>query len=194
MLGGMALRNRKKTKGKLVLVREPNGRPSRVADREMTPCSPAEVRRLRDASLRGMQAPEWGTHLGRLFLEGKITAPQFEAGKRWAQLAAAARKAICAPAESAAASTFVPKQGGHEPDPDSERGKKIAADDRTTVQAMMEAHAILIAAGMLAENAVRTVCEDDRALTAHEQLLALIRGLSWIAQHWGLTQSPRLVR
>ena len=48
----------------------------------MEPVAPAELVRLRDAVARGLRDPMWGTELGRLFLEGKLTAEEYEAVKK----------------------------------------------------------------------------------------------------------------
>ena len=73
----------------------PSGRLSRAGEQEEI--SPALVRRLRDQALNSVKDPEWGTELGRMFLFGKIEAPLYAAGKRWAGLAANYYRAIGAP-------------------------------------------------------------------------------------------------
>lgn len=184
----------KKTKSTLFLVREPNGRRSRSQNQEPEACSPAQVRRLRDAAVAGMCDAEWGTELGRLFLQGKISAPQYAAGKWWAGLAVRARKAIDAPKEAPTKSAFVKGLGGHDPDPDSEAGQQQAARDREAVMEFMAAHGALIGAGMLAERAVRMVCEDRKTVETHLQLLSLGRGLEWLHEYRDLTQRTKNVR
>jgi hypothetical protein len=187
-------KGRPSKKGLLVPVREPNGRLSRATSHEIDAKSPAEIRRLRDAAVAGMRDPEWGTEIGRLFLDGRLDAALFEAGKRWARLAVACRAAIAAPRQLPGASAFVEKSGGHDADPDSDEGRKRAARDRQIVAEFMEAHAVLKGAGALSESVVRNVCEDNKAIGGHGQMLALTSGLSWLAQHWGWTGARKHVR
>lgn len=186
------MRSGRKRKSGLIIVREPNGRPSRT-HYSAKQCSPAEVRRLRDAALSDMQAPEWGMQIGRLFLAGKLTADRFEAGKRWATMAAEYHEAIGAkPFPGAIA---IEKRGhSHPVDPDSNAGQKQATSEIAAVLEMQLAHAVLIGAGCLAEYSVRSVCERDEAPVGIEGLDALDRGLMWLSQHWGLTPSPKNVR
>lgn len=174
-------------KAKIVPSREPNGRMSRAAQLATDACSPAEVRRLRDASLAGMRQPEWGTELGRLFLSGRLVGMQFEAGKRWARLAEAARAALSGP-KVPARSTFAEHAGGQAPDPDSERGRRQAERDRDIVQDMHEARRVLLAVSPSVELAVREVCEDERSAVSADELERLVAGLDRLADHWGLTQ------
>jgi hypothetical protein len=191
--GGHSMANVKRKASKLVIVREPNGRLSRSTAEKVEACSPAEVRRLRDAAVRGARGEEWGTELGRLFLDGKLSAPLFETGKRWARLAKAVRDVIGAPGYPRVTG-FVEKSFGHDADPDSKEGQRIADRDRMLVQEMTEAHGALIGAGMLAEQAVRWVCEDDKAVESYPQQIALERGLTWVATFWGLLNAPKHVR
>ena len=167
-------------------MREPSGRLSRLSDMSIEECSPSQVKRLRDAAMRQMCDPEWGTELGRLFLSGRISASQFSAGKWFSMLSMAARNAIHPPAEPTQ-SAFLPKNGGHAPDPDSDKGRKQAHHDREAVSAFMEAHAALIGAGMLAERAVRRICEDNKTIEGHLQLLSLVSGLEWLVEYRRLT-------
>lgn len=190
MLGGLQVaRTRKATKTKLVLIREPNGRASRSAEEKET--APAQVRRLRDAALAGMADEQWGTELGRLFLAGQITPPMYAAGKKWAERARRYQSAInCPPASPKSCAA---EDGGFSepPDPDSVRGEEVASSDSLAVRAFQEAHAILCAAGLLAERAVRGVCERDEVMAGDIHRAALHRGLHWLVDYWGLTEAPQ---
>lgn len=183
-----------RTKSKLVVVREPNGRMSRSVAKELDAISPTEVRRLVDAALCGLRDQQWGTELGRLFLLKKIDVTQYEAGKRWARLVACFHKATAAPPPNPKAHTFASGGRSHEPDPDSEEGQKIAELDVEIIASMREAHAVLIGAGKLAENAVRMICELDQVPYGALMMNALRTGLDWLALHWGLTTQPSNVR
>ena len=175
----------------IVPIREPSGRLSRSRFDEDMACSPAQVRRLRDAAAAGMSDPEWGTELGRLFLQGKVSAPNYAAGKWWAVLAVRARRAIDAPKEAPTKAAFVWGIGGRDADPDSDEGKKLAARDREDVMEFMAAHGALLGAGMLAERAVRSVCEDRKTVEGHQELISLNRGLSWLGEYRDLTQRTK---
>lgn len=85
-------------------IREPSGRLSRAAKKVVGADSVNEIRRLREAALSGMRDPLWGTQIGRLFLEGKVTAAQFRAGRQWGELMEKWRAVHCGP-------RFNPKTG-----------------------------------------------------------------------------------
>lgn len=85
-------------------IREPSGRLSRAAKQIVGADSVGEIKRLREAALSGMRDRLWGTQLGRLWLEGKITAQQFRAGRQWDELMAKWRAVHCGP-------RFNPKAG-----------------------------------------------------------------------------------
>lgn len=189
MYGTSELMVKSRKRQKLVLVREPNGRASRSAeDKEY---APARVKRLLDAALAEMGDPEWGTAIGRLYIRQKITAPMYAAGKRWVERADKYHHAIGAPPPNPKALSFEGHQHGNPPDPDSEEGKKHAKRDIDAVTDFLAAHAVLIAAGMLAEAMVRNTCERDIQPDDYEQLLALNRGLLWLADYWGLTNQRK---
>jgi hypothetical protein len=161
------------------IAREPNGR----HQRESREASPTEVRRLRDAALRGMRDPEWGTELGRLFLQREITAAMYAAGRRWAQDAAKWRHAIGAfPVRTAA----FERGHSHPPDPDSPQGQEQAKRDRDAAERFFDAQAVLVATGSGAERAVQALCERDEAPTFVD-LICARAGLSALATHYGLT-------
>lgn len=85
-------------------IREPNGRLSRAAQKVVGGDSVGEIKRLREAALAGMRDRLWGTQLGRLWLEGKITPQQFRAGRQWDELIGQWRAVHCGP-------RFNPKAG-----------------------------------------------------------------------------------
>lgn len=185
----MAKAGRKRKQG-LYQVREPNGRLSRALESMVEACSPAEVRRLRDAALRGMQGEEWGTEIGRLFLSGQIPAELFETGKRWARMAAHYRQAICAPKPDAMTCSFERVGKTMTPDPDSKEGQVVIERDQRVVAEMEEALAVLATGGgMLAERQVRATCERNEAPEGYQGLESLKAGLWWVAKHWGIVES-----
>lgn len=64
--------------------RERNGKPQRA--REQQKPSPTEVKRLQAAALMGLRDSVWGSTLGLMFLNGKLTHGEFDAGARWSEL------------------------------------------------------------------------------------------------------------
>ncbi len=186
MHGAISMAGRKNRKSNLFVVREPSGRRSRAGQDEIENCSPAQVRRLRDAALQKMCDPDWGTELGRLYLTGRLNVGQYAAGKWFGRLSEACRAAIDAPT-GPRKSAFVEGNGGHAPDPDSDAGREQVTKDREAVSSFMEAHAALLGAGMLAEHAVRLVCEDNKTVVGHAQVLHLRSGLDWLAEYRALT-------
>lgn len=165
-------------------LREPNGRIQR--ERET---APAEIRRLREAALAGLRDPLWGTELGRLYLEGKITESQMAAGKKWMALAAQFKQAIQSPMEFPEMANFDRTKGGSS-DPDSDAGRAQAQFHRDVAERFREAHACLL---MLsgAESVVRSVCERDQAPVGYQALKALAFGLSVLVDHWQLTAGSK---
>lgn len=81
--------------------------------------------------------------------------------------------------------------GGTPPDPDSHEGRVRVAKDQQAVTEFQSAHGALLGAGMIAELMVRRACEHDQPPEGHEQLEALKRGLSWLANYWGLTNGEK---
>ena len=179
--------SRKPPKG-LVPVREPTGRLSRASQAAVDAISPNEARRLRDAALIGLRAPEWATEIGRLYLEGKINHICFEAGKRWGRLVVAYHRAMGAKPPYPRSMTFDRVDPSPEPDADSPEGKRQAQNARAIIADMREAHAVLFGAGMLAERAVRNVCETNEIPVGVMGLANLRRGLEWLAEYWQLTK------
>ena len=180
---GMASRR----KSRLVTAREPNGRIQREG-REDT--APTEVRRLRDAALRGMRDPEWGTELGRLYLEGALTGAQYAAGKRWREEAAEYRQAIgIFPVRSA---SLERGSHGHDVDPDSEEGQKQATRERNGAERYFAAESWLVLhAGELSARVVRCLCEHDEMFCGWPEHQALRKGLSSLVDHYNLTREQK---
>lgn len=181
---GMA-RNRK---NRLIVSREPNGRPSRSEDeREF---SPTQVRRLRDAAMRGLRDEEWGTELGRYYLENSITSEMYAAGKWWAEKAARYANSIDVPGNIKAVS-FQRGSLGTPPDPDSDKGREVVTRDQIAAMEFNEAHSVLCQAGAIAERVVRNLCERDESPTGHLEFYCLRLGLNMIAKYRDLTKSGK---
>jgi hypothetical protein len=164
--------------------REPNGRIQRE-----TEYAPTQIRRLRDAALRGLRDPEWGTELGRLYLESAINDVMYRAGNRWREQASRYRNAIGVfPIHSA---SVEPVARAMTPDPDSDEGREQARRETDAAERFFAAHAALIASGALAENAVRRLCEEDQSLIGISELKAARCGLQALAMHYGLTNQGK---
>lgn len=178
---------RKNKKGlTIVPVREPNGRLLRTVEDAIEAKAPSEVRRLRDAAVRKMAAPEWGTELGRLYLAGKIGPKLYETGRRWTALARAYAIATGAPPEAPSGAVFALAGRRRPPDPDTPEGQRLAKREAAVMVAAEEALAILTAAGSEKHRAVQKVCEHDQPLSGEREHGNLMIGLGWLAQHWGL--------
>jgi hypothetical protein len=177
----------KKNAKVLVVIREGTGRPSRAIADDIKACTPAQVRRLRDAALKGMHDEEWGWEIGRLFLQGKISADQFEAGKRWRRLLTAWRNASGMPKPDPKALQIPPEPRTIQADPDTDKGKVDAEREMELAGRMRGAHAVLCSYGKIMENDVRRTVEDDQAPVGQEGLERVVKGLSAWSSYWGLT-------
>jgi hypothetical protein len=177
----------KKNAKVLVVIREGTGRPSRAVADATKACTPAQVRRLRDAALMGMQDEEWGWEIGRLFLQGKIAADEFEAGKRWRRLLTAWRNASGMPKPDPKALQVPPEPRTIQADPDTDQGRADAEREQELSDRLREAHAVLCSFGIMVENEVRRTVENDEAPIGHEGLERVVKGLSAMSSYWGLT-------
>lgn len=174
---GMAKKNR------LIKSRSPGGRPSRAGQEREFP--PAQVKRLRDAAMAGLRDPEWGTELGRLYLEGTITHGMYAAGKKWGEYADKYSHAIGVfPVRS---STGEPRGKAHPPDPDSKKGKDIAEKEADHAERFFEAHSVLVRAGAMVGPSVRRLCEHNEGPCGMAELIAVRTGLMALVSHWNLT-------
>lgn len=165
---------------KRLVQREPNGKPQRSTERAYPPVL---VKRLRDAAMAGLRDPEWGSELGRLFLESTITAEMYAAGKRWCETVAWYHQVIGV--KLLRSPSAEQGRGGQEPDPDSEAGREQASKDMDRAERFFEAHAVLLSVPG-AERAVRNLCELGEGPCGMAQLMATRKGLSALATHWGL--------
>lgn len=167
-------------------VREPNGRRSRSLEPIPVNSSPGEVKRLRDAALRGMAAPEWGTELGRLLLDGKLEPMHYEAGKRWARVIESYYLATGIPRPYPPALAIFSGRGGKAPDPDSIKGRRRRQQENDDILAKELAHEVLMREGRLAARTVRRLVEHDEAPDSLAALSAAREGLRMLARHWHL--------
>ena len=174
--------------------REPNGRLSRAGREATGALAPAAVRRLRDAALAGMAAPEWGTELGLMYLRQEIEAALYEAGRRWSRLAAEVQRASGAPGHVGSGGNLE-RTYDRQPDPETPAGQREAERDRTILADAKAALTALEGAGPAALRAVRQVCEENRPAIGPTDRAALLAGLEALALHWRLVpRSGRAAR
>jgi hypothetical protein len=160
-----------------IQARTPSGQLSRAGRQREFP--PTQVKRLRDAAMSGLRDPEWGTELGRLYLEGTITAEMYAAGKDWREKAA---KYVNTLGHFPVRSLLMENRGGSPPpDPDTAEGEKRARREANAMERFFEAHAVLLSSGKMAEATVRRLCEHDEGPCGIVELTALRRGLSALA-------------
>lgn len=182
---GMKTKVRKR---KLIVVREPSGRPQRSADIKEFP--PTQVKRLRDAALAGMADAEWGSVCGQMFLQGRLTPSMYAAAKRWSERVVRFHSAINAPQPNPKGLNL-DRSGGTPPDPDSPDGQMIAKIEAAVVTDFKAAHAMLLGAGKLSEACVRASCERNDAPVGIIEVEALQRGLRWLSDYWNLTREAK---
>lgn len=153
------------------VIREPNGRPSRT-DRVQY------VQRELAAIRAGVIKPEWGTPLGELARAGRVTPSQYAAGTWYADARKAADAALSLPPRNPTAQDMNAVHGAsnREDDEASIRAK------RRVIEICAKAEAVL-GHGSRRYRAVMWVCVFERRCEDHEQLLALLEGLSLLAHY-----------
>lgn len=172
---------------RVVVVRTAGGRATEAGREREFP--PTQVKRLRDAAMAGLRDPEWGTELGRLYLDNAITAVMYAAGKRWREWAADHHRAIGAAAVHSTSPE--PGRGAQQPDPDTTEGQRIARKEAKARENYLKAHDALVACGAGVRIAVRRVCEDDMMVQGHGEFLLVRIGLMALATHWNLTANGK---
>lgn len=141
---------------------------------------------MREAAWRGLRDAEWGTELGRLYLESSLSDRQYAAGRRFQRELAAYHSAIGAfPVRSIS----LESHRSTPPDPDSPRGRAQARNDAEAIETFFEAHAVLVTAG--AEKIVRALLQHDTPLCGMGELRAARAALSALAQFYALTESRK---
>lgn len=170
--------------------REPSGRPSR-AEEDVAP-PPTSAKRLRDAAIARMADPEWGTELGRLWLAGKVTAPQYQAGKRWWNvrenyLVAIGSPMPYPPAGMVAVLAGPPGTAGEDPPIGTKEGRRLREKRERAIAEYVGAVAALgHGVDMLA--AFRLTMEHERAPIGAVGLSNLGWCLERLARHWRIAQ------
>jgi hypothetical protein len=147
--------------------------------------SPSAIKRITSAAVAGMHDPEWGTVIGRLYLEGKLTSLEYATGKRWAVTWAEYCAATGIPSPNPRSVVIGAPARSEPPDPDSERGQAMTRLAKRAMKRFDTAHAVLLKCGMQAEAATRKLCEGlGETPLGHEQFLHAKRGLVALAKFW----------
>lgn len=167
-------------KSRLITSREPNGQPQRI---RTTP--PSNAKRIRDEAIRKSHQSEYGTELGRLWLDDKITAPMFEAGKKWGIVSAALSRALQSPSANPRSLNIGSGGESHPVDPESPEGQREAKHHTKAVQIYDAAVRVLPSASF---KVVETVCDRSLALCGHQEFLDLKCGLLILANHWKIAR------
>jgi hypothetical protein len=160
--------------------RETNGRIQREA--RTTPV--ANAKRIRDEAVRTSAHAEYGTELGRLYLDDKISTSMYEAGKRWAIMANSVATAMQGPSANPKSLAIGESGTSHPVDPGSEEGEREVKRHQHAVQAFQTAGDKLVGG---TRRAVETVCEHGLACDGFVQLMDLRSGLAILAGHWHMT-------
>ena len=135
-----------------------------------------------DAAAAGLSDPIWGSMLGRLYRDGKITSALFAAGKRWAEVVADYSEALRSPKPPRTA--LLDAIGGRSTDPDTESGRREVRRHEHASAAYLEGRHVLRLAGRDAERVVDSVCARDCAPAGFGGLNALRAGLAALAALW----------
>ena len=166
---------------KVLAPRKPCGQLKREP-RDSRPLAPIQVRRLLDAAAEGLRDPLWGSMIGRLHLNGKISSAELATAKHWARIVANYSAACCSPRPP----RTVPLDaiGGTPVDPDSATGERGVRRHERASAAWLEGRNALRLAGRDAERVVDSVCARDCALAGFGELNALRAGLQALAALW----------
>ena len=135
-----------------------------------------------DAAAEGLRDPLWGSMIGRLHLNGKISSAELATAKHWARIVANYSAACCSPRPP----RTVPLDaiGGTPVDPDSATGEREVRRHERASAAWLEGRNALRLAGRDAERVVDDVCAQDRAPAGFDDLNALRAGLAALAALW----------
>ena len=168
--------------------REPTGRPSRAEAAAEDAPPPVSAKRLRDAAIARMADPEWGTELGRLWLAGKITAAEYQAGKRWWNVREAYLLAIGSPPAypSSVMSSALGGMGsaaGDDPPITTREGRRLK-EKRERAIAEYDRATAAIGTGVDMLAAFRLTMEHEQAPIGAVGLSNLAWCLERLAQHW----------
>jgi hypothetical protein len=172
------------------------GRLSRSLETDIGAVSPTAIARLVQESLRGCADEIFAAPLGRLYLEGKLSAAEFEAGKRWDRLSRRFYLAIGAPRPDPRIGSLSHaekrKADWTDLNLDSEIGQDRLRVDRELIEAFRAARAVVAEHGAAAERDMRRLCEGMGEFPAGlEALMRAKHALGSLAWFWGLESRRR---
>jgi hypothetical protein len=165
--------------------REPSGRRSRAEAEDIPP--PTSAKRLRDAAIARMADAEWGTELGRLWLAGKISAPQYQAGKRWWNVREAYLVAIGSPMPYPPAPGNGYAYAAEDPPITTKEGRRLREKRERAVAEYDQATAAL-GNGVDVLAAFRLTMEHEQAPIGAVGLSNLAWCLDRLARHWRIAK------
>lgn len=137
--------------------------------------------RLRDIAAEMMIDPRLGTQRGRMFYQRQITASEFEAANRWADMLDAFDILVLGRRRTPASPAL--ERLGH--GESSGRDPEAVARFRERHSA---AHAALLAGGKICEIATNRLCREEGLGAFYTDAQ---RGLRLLAAHWGITKASK---
>ena len=160
--------------------RTPSGQISRA--NEETRYAPAAIKRLTDYAIAASSDPRLGSEVGRLLLNGSLTAKQAGAAWKLLEIVTAYRTAIEAPRCKPNSLERGQKSEAPEEGTDAAEAinKRLVRDTRRYERAQM----ILISHSQQARQAVERIAVYDVALISYEALVAARGALDALAVHF----------
>lgn len=158
--------------------RFPSGKPHRQPQLP----APIEARRMMEAAAVGMRDSVWGSMLGMLYVSGKLTSVQFQAGRRWTELISGYSLAMQAPKPPRSA--LLVREGGAAADVDSERGCREVKRHEIVIDGYLGGHRALEYNGPNTIRIVNNVCELNLFPVGLSEMEILREGLQLLAALW----------
>ena len=151
--------------------------------------APTQIRRLLDSAATEVRHQAFGTQLGRLYLNGQVSATEFAAGKRWAEIVA--NYSIACRSPSPPRTLSLDAIGIRPTDPDTATGEReMRRHERASAEYLAGRNALRLV-GLEAERVVDSVCARDCALAGFGELNALRAGLQALAALWAAKRKAR---
>jgi len=142
--------------------------------------SPTTVQRIMTEAKRGAADPRLGSQIGRLYLGGQITEPQFRAGTRFAELRRRWRS-VQGIRQPSAQSAKIGQVLSGSSEVDDNVAMALSAADASARAAIVDTPGV---DGRRAFDLACNVCELDEAPVGFCNLLLLRAALSALAIHW----------
>lgn len=169
---------------KRTVPRTPSGAISRARALIFKETDPTHLVRLRDAAVQSVANPLFGSELGRLHMSGIINAIQLSAGQKWTRIFQLYQRIIGA--KQIHPQSLQLGAASHDPDPESEGGKK-QTDLEMVIRAEYDGAIKAIGHGSEREKVLRHLA-DDQAIPYFERQHAIC-GLNRLADFYRLTNA-----